>query len=69
MNQPAYDVDMIMMYENGQLGEEETITFFQGMIDSGIVWKLQGHYGRTAKSLIEAGYCSQGRENVKISVP
>ena len=51
MNQPAYDVDMIMMYENH------------------IVWKLQGHYGRTAKSLIEAGYCSQGRENVKISVP
>ena len=51
------DVDLIMMYENGQLGEEETVKFFQSMIDSEIVWKLQGHYGRTAKHLIDAGYC------------
>jgi hypothetical protein len=30
---------------------------FQKMIDSGIVWQLQGFYSRTAKRLIEAGYC------------
>ena len=30
---------------------------WQSLIDSGVVWKLQGFYGRTAQSLIEAGHC------------
>jgi hypothetical protein len=37
--------------------EEEIFMFFQEMIDSGVVWNLQGCYGRTAESLIDNGYC------------
>jgi hypothetical protein len=50
-------IDLIIKYEQGELGEEETIQFFQELINSGMAWKLQGHYGRTAHALIEAGYC------------
>ena len=39
--------------------EEETIEFFQSLIDSGLVWQLQGSYGRTAMFLIEQGYCEE----------
>tara|TARA_R110002051_G_C8415019_1_gene450774 strand:- start:13 stop:261 length:249 start_codon:yes stop_codon:yes gene_type:complete len=49
----------IIAYENGELDDaEETIEFFQEIIDSGLVWQLQGHYGRVAKSLIDAGLCT-----------
>ncbi len=45
----------IIEYENGQLDQEQTIQLFQELVDSGIVWDLQGHYGRLAYQLIEAG--------------
>ena len=51
------DIDKIIAYENGQLDEDETIELFQGLIDSGAAWTLQGHYGRTATALIDAGHC------------
>ena len=50
-------LDQIIAYEQGDLSEEDTIALFQSLIDSGVVWRLQGHYGRTARRLIEAGYC------------
>jgi len=50
-------VDKIMAYENGEMDGQDTIDFFQELIDNGMAWTLQGHYGRTAKSLIEAGHC------------
>ena len=37
--------------------EEEVIEAFQSLIDSGVVWQLQGFYGRSAAQLIEQGYC------------
>jgi hypothetical protein len=52
-------VDRIIRYESGQMGEDETIQFFQELIDSGLAWSLQGHYGRTAANLIEEGICMQ----------
>lgn len=47
----------IIEFENGDMDAELVAEFFQGMINSGIVWQLQGSYGRTAVALIEAGTC------------
>lgn len=50
-------VDKIMRYEGGEMDQDEMVEFFQELIDSGLCWQLQGHYGRTAASLIDAGVC------------
>lgn len=52
----------IIDYEDGQLELEQIIELFQEIIDTGLVWQLQGHYGRTAKDLIEQGYCHFAKE-------
>jgi hypothetical protein len=51
------DVDAVIRYESGQMEIEEMFSFFQELIDTGLAWRLQGHYGRTAEALIEEGYC------------
>ena len=48
-------VDRIMAYEQGDMDQEDMLQFFQELIDTGLAFKLQGHYGRTATRLIEAG--------------
>ena len=50
-------IDKIIAYEEGSLSEEDTIALFQTLIDTGQAWTLQGHYGRQAHALIEAGLC------------
>lgn len=51
-------VDFIIRYEAGELNsEQELVDGFQELIDSGMAWHLQGHYGRTAQGLIDAGLC------------
>lgn len=47
----------IIKYEVGEMTFDETVEFFQSLIDTGMAWCLQGHYGRTAATLIENGYC------------
>jgi hypothetical protein len=49
-------IDQIIAYESGDLSDDETISLFQSLVNSGLAWQLQGHYGRTAKALIDAGY-------------
>lgn len=49
-------VGMMMNYEQGDLSDEDTLNLFSDLIKSGLVWKLQGHYGRTAKALMDQGY-------------
>ena len=54
-------VDEIIRYENGDMTNEEVIVFFQGLVNTGLAWSLQGHYGRTAEALIEEGLINTGR--------
>lgn len=52
----SYDeVGAIIAFENGELGEDETLELFQHLVDSGLAWKLQGSYGRMAQNLIDQG--------------
>lgn len=36
--------------------EEEYIEAWQFLVDTGLVWQLQGWFGRTAVQMIEDGY-------------
>lgn len=56
------NVDKIIAYENGELSEDQVIELFQELIDTGLAWNLQGHYGRTAAYLIDQGYCVHPQE-------
>ena len=40
----------------------ESIQAWQYLIDTGLVWELQGWYGRRAKVLIESGVCAEPQE-------
>jgi hypothetical protein len=53
------DINKIIKYESDEMDQEEVIEFFQELINSGYVWRLQGHYGRTALRLIEYGLCQR----------
>ena len=41
--------------------QEEQVEAWQYLIDTGLAWQLQGWFGRTAASLIEAGICFQNK--------
>jgi hypothetical protein len=48
-------VDQLIAYEEGQITDDEEITFFQHLIETGTCWQLQGYYQRVGATLIEAG--------------
>ena len=47
---------MIMDYEDDLLDEDQVVELFQQLLDTGLVWQLQGHYARIALMFIEDGY-------------
>jgi len=49
----------LILYESGELSDKQVQQLFQHLIDSGLVYMLQGHYGRTAEYLIAEGYCQR----------
>jgi len=57
VNPTVPGITQLMEYEDGELDDEQIITLFQRLIDCGLAWKLQGHYGRAAKVMVEAGLC------------
>ena len=56
------NIDKIMAYESGELDDQGTLEMFAEGIKTGIVWSFQGHYGRTAKALIDQGYITADGE-------
>lgn len=48
-------IGSIIDYESGLMDDDEIVAFFQEILESGLCWTLQGHYGRTAMALMEAG--------------
>jgi hypothetical protein len=53
--------DIVKFEETGMTPDEEA-KFFQKLINSGMVWKMQGSYGRRAMELIEEGRCVLGKK-------
>jgi len=53
-------LDFIMdVEENGfNPDNNEHVSALQDMIDSGLVWQLQGSWGRLARAAIEVGICN-----------
>lgn len=49
----------IIAYEQDRLTHDETVALFQELFDSGIVWDLQGHYGRVAYQMLQEGLISE----------
>lgn len=50
-------IDKIIDYEAGLMNDEEIVSMFQELINSGTVWDLQAYYGRLANTLIDAEIC------------
>jgi hypothetical protein len=46
-------------FDGEEHSEEETISAWQFLINTGLCWQLQGWYGRNAQSLIEQGICKK----------
>jgi hypothetical protein len=57
-------LESMMLWEEGELDGDATIKLFQGLIDSGLAWELQGMYGRSAQKLIEMGLCHEATPHV-----
>lgn len=48
-------VSIVEGFDGDEHTEEEVLAAWQLLVDTGVVWKLQGRFGRTAMDLIEAG--------------
>jgi hypothetical protein len=48
-------IEDIKRYENGEMNEDQEVEFFQTLLDTGIIFSLQGHYQRQMDRMIENG--------------
>ena len=48
-------VGKIMSFESGEMEEHEVYAFFQFLLDTNLIYGLQGSYQRTARQLLDAG--------------
>lgn len=55
VEKPMSTLDAILLIEGGEASDAEIIEAFQVLVDDGIVWKLQGWYGRAASQMLDAG--------------
>lgn len=44
--------------------DEEILEAWQHLVDTGLAWRLQGFFGRTATRLLQAGMIRDKRTNV-----
>lgn len=49
-------VDKMITYEAGEMNDEETVEFFQELLDRRLISSLQGTYQRIAALLLELGH-------------
>ena len=65
------DLEATMIAEGAQEAEsdEQYIAAWQHLIDSGLCWRLQGWFGRTARAMIDEGYCCSPDGSSDISEP
>ena len=61
------NIDKMMAYESGELNDAETINFFADLVKSKMAWSLQGHYGRMASAMIDAGFISPEGEVTELA--
>lgn len=54
--------DAICVIELGEGTEQDQIAAWQYLINTGVVWQLQGMYGRAAAYLIDEGLCTEPSE-------
>lgn len=57
---PTKAVSIIEDFNSGDYTDEQLLEAWQYLVDTGIVWQLQGYYGRTAMQLIEQGLITLG---------
>lgn len=49
-------LEHIIAFESGELDNVGVLRLFSYLIETGMVWHLQGTYGRTAHDLMDAGH-------------
>ena len=61
LEKPYDCLDNIIAYESGELDDAGAIRLFQHLIDTGLAWSLQGHYGRAFRRYISDNYSPEFR--------